>query len=430
MHIPLDRLYDFLYGACDHDVIMYRWYPHGSKNLEHLITEYPQGEVNWASTHTKPTVVYHDQEPLNFDLYSREVFTDFFLKIRQVKTNVNSVFLKQHIDQHLRGLFLYNAYDLAVLCHSEKNSKDLEKYQSKGFVGAYYWSHAIIARDWFRYAEYDRRLDQLATGPLFLVYNRSWSGSREYRLKFAESLLDHGLLPHCLTTFNPVDGTHYKHHVFCNSNFKLHRFDLELYFSENTASAVSSADYNSQDYSSARIEVVLETLFDDQRQHLTEKALRPIACGKPFILAATLGSLSYLRDYGFETFSPWINESYDDIVDPVDRLQAIVAEMQRIKNLSEPQQQELLQNINLIAARNKKLFFSDQWIKNVVNEYKQNIDRAVETVKSGTRGKYYNQLSDLLVLEKSPMEGFYKRAQPGVRTQEEMDTFLRLIAYK
>jgi hypothetical protein len=46
---------------------------------------------------------------------------------------------------------------------------------------------------------------------------------------------------------------------------------------------------------------------------LTEKALRPIACGQPFILAATPGSLQYLRSYGFKTFSGYIDETYDTI---------------------------------------------------------------------------------------------------------------------
>ena len=79
---------------------------------------------------------------------------------------------------------------------------------------------------------------------------------------------------------------------------------------------------------------MLETLFDDTRWHLTEKSLRPSACGKPFMLAATAGSLQYLRSYGFKTFSGLIDESYDLIVEPHLRLQSIAQEMQRISQLS------------------------------------------------------------------------------------------------
>lgn len=409
---------------------MYRWHPHGSKILEDLVPNYPLGKVDWFVTHTKPTVVYHDQEPLNFGLYDQPTLEKFFINATKGNLKPGSVFLKQRVDEHLRGHFLYNAYDLTVLCHSEKNSKQLERYQSKGFVGAYYWSHAIIARDWYRYAQHDRLLDQAVQGPLYLIYNRSWSGTREYRLKFAESLLEADLLEDCLTTFNPQDGTNYKHHTFENPRLKIQRTDLESNFNANTASPASSADYDSNDYRSTQIEVVLETLFDDSRQHLTEKTLRPIACGKPFILAATPGSLGYLRNYGFETFSPWIDETYDTIADPADRLQAIIKEMHRIKCLPVLEQQELLKNVKTIAQRNKQLFFSEQWIQQIVNEYKQNIDFAIATVQAGGMGKHYKKLNELLEVEDSPTKAFYKKAQLGVRTQEEMDIFLRLIAYK
>ena len=75
---------------------------------------------------------------------------------------------------------------------------------------------------------------------------------------------------------------------------------------------------------------MLETLFDDDRLQLTEKSLRPIACGQPFILAATHGSLQYLQNYGFKTFNDVFDESYDQIEDPVKRLKAIVALMVQI----------------------------------------------------------------------------------------------------
>ena len=120
---------------------------------------------------------------------------------------------------------------------------------------------------------------------------------------------------------------------------------------------------------------MLETLFDDSRLHLTEKTLRPIACAQPFILAATVGSLEYLRGYGFETFAPWIDETYDTIENPVQRLDAIVQEMKRIANLSN--KVELYQEIRKIAARNQKLFFSEAWQQSIINEFKTNLDLAL-----------------------------------------------------
>jgi hypothetical protein len=150
--------------------------------------------------------------------------------------------------------------------------------------------------------------------------------------------------------------------------------------------STASADYVSQDYISTQLEIVLETLFDDARIQLTEKSLRPIACGHPFMLASTPGSLEYLRSYGFETFGPYINESYDAILDPAERIQFIVAEMRRIASLSLDQKQQLYAELRLIAARNKQLFFSKSWHDSVIQEFKNNFEQALKvTVEPVTK---------------------------------------------
>lgn len=121
------------------------------------------------------------------------------------------------------------------------------------------------------------------------------------------------------------------------------------------------------------IEVVLETLFDDTRQHLTEKTLRPIACGHPFILAATPNSLQYLRSYGFETFDGLIDETYDTISDPIQRLHAIVSSMKQLLTADANVHAQL----KSIAARNKKRFFSAEFQQHVIDEFKSNFDQAL-----------------------------------------------------
>jgi hypothetical protein len=94
-----------------------------------------------------------------------------------------------------------------------------------------------------------------------------------------------------------------------------------------------------EDYEATDIEVVLETLFDDSRLHLTEKSLRPIAVAQPFILAGTHGSLEYLRSYGFKTFGDVWDESYDLVEDPAERLIQI-AELMKYISTWLPHQRE------------------------------------------------------------------------------------------
>jgi hypothetical protein len=288
-----------------------------------------------------------------------------------------------------------HVFDKIILLHSEQNSEELDKYTNNGFESAYWFCHASIARDWFRYAEIDPGFKKHQNTKDFLIYNRAWSGTREYRLKFVELLIDHNIVNSCLTSFQPnCDNQHYTNHVFVNQDFSLTRQDLESYLSLNTYDSFASADYVVDDYNSTSIEVVLETLFDDSRWQLTEKVFRPIACGQPFILAATSGSLRYLRSYGFQTFAPWIDETYDDIEDSNDRLKAILAEMNRISNLDAFEKTQLLQSCNAIAEYNKKYFFSQSFLHTLLSELKQNIitaqQRVLQTAVGSVFKKYLN----------------------------------------
>jgi hypothetical protein len=378
MSIPLDKLYDYLEDVSGDDVLIYRWKNPGDKNLLDVECR-KHGAQPYVDKLTKACMIMHDQEPLNFGyLQSQPRPMDPWI------SNVVATFPEfwQVVDQ-IPNLRLcipkLNVHDKVLICHSEKNSRELEQ-NSQHFIGVYMWSHALIAADWYRYAQHDPGLvynfDNFRYD--FLIYSRAWSSTREYRIKFAELLIDNELTKSCLTSFGFVDNNvHYSQHQYRNPEFNIKRSDLEKYFRPNTFSATASADYSAGDYQCCGIEIVLETLFDDARHHLTEKTLRPIACKKPFMLAGTAGSLQYLRDYGFKTFHPYINEHYDTIPDSVQRLQAVVAEMKRIGSLSSQEKTALWRNLQSVVDYNHQLFFSSNWQDTIVNEYLENLHTAL-----------------------------------------------------
>jgi hypothetical protein len=352
-------------------------------------------------------MICHDQEPLVWGIYSREEIENNN-RDRYLSNNLDyltsSDVLAYHSKWQLRATTvsfsaLYgNQHDLTLLLHSEKNSYQLDKFIQNGFVPVYYWSHAVIAHDWFRYAKLDPTLtfDVKKIQKDFLIYNRAWSGTREYRLFFAQLLVEHNLIDCSNVNFSMLDNnTDYRQHQFANKNLQISNVELHKYFKSNTADSAASADYNNEDYSNAGIEIVLETLFDDTRWHLTEKSLRPIACGKPFMLAATPGSLQYLRNHGFETFLGLIDESYDLIADPHLRLQAIVKEMQRISQLSLTEKCKLYTDLDVVCQRNKQHFFNG-FVDQVVNEYKTNLDHAMQIMKQNCTGKHFTEIKKLL----------------------------------
>ena len=227
---------------------------------------------------------------------------------------------------------------------------------------------------------------------------RAWTGTREYRIKFAELLKKNNLIEHCLTSFSPVDvdnNTHYLDHVFANEQWRPES-SLEDCFDKNTAPSHASADFVNTDYAGTDIEIVLETLFDDSRLHLTEKILRPIACAQPFILAATHGSLQYLRDYGFQTFHGIWDESYDLIEDPAQRLQAISELMTQINDWSPDTRHQKLSQAQIIADHNRAWFFSQEFSALVLDELCKNLQRGFEEMcQAGLNYKFIEHFNKL-----------------------------------
>jgi hypothetical protein len=328
-----------------------------------------------------PPVICNDQEPLNYEFYHWRLENfDFFAEKYHFKDDVKPIMIDVHgllnLDQknlHMVPLLQKTYYDRSILLHSEKNSQDLIRYQQQGFICVHYWCHAIISRDWFRYAQHDKKL-YLMRKPTtdFLIHARDWSGTREYRLKFLELLVDADLVNQSKITFqSEVDGNRVDQHSFNNKNFQIDYNKLKS-ISTQSIPSWSSATYDADDYNHCLISVVLETIFDGSKIHLTEKICRALACGHAFILAAGPGSLKYLRHYGFKTFSDFFDESYDDEHDSLLRLQKIVKVMKTIQSL--PMDQKL--KIKEIADHNRRWFFSNEFYSIVATELKDNLDAA------------------------------------------------------
>jgi hypothetical protein len=382
MTIPLDNLYHYVYSLFKEPVCMYLFYPYGSKNILDVTDLQELTKLAFDSDSVVfPLVLCNDQEPL--DYYYYENLPDHVVQqLKEKKSNSG------HDASHLTNLRLSvahtNIYDKIILMHSEKNSLDLELYEKEDYIGVYYWCHAIIARDWYRFAEYDQRLIALQPpNKDFLIYCRDWTGSREYRIKFQELLYKNDLTYRSITSIRTNnDYTNVKNYNFKNQLFIPTSIDFLYHLSDNQHDSSASADYCPNDFTQTKISVVLETVFDTTKIHLTEKILRPIACGHPFILAAGPGSLTYLKNYGFKTFSPWIDESYDLESDSFKRLEKIIYSMQQFSNLHAKEKLDVYNEIKKIADYNRQWFFSNKFFELVKGELVSNIDIAMHKIKN------------------------------------------------
>jgi hypothetical protein len=390
MSIPLDRLYHYVESVADDafsgTVVIYRFFPHGSKKLDDFRKLRVRGP--WEVESLSPHIYCNDQEPLDYNAYKdlpkSSVFSNLFQSLGIA-------------DQHVNLAIGNDASNCKLLLHSEKQSTEVELYKNKNFIPVYYWSHALIARDWFRYAEHVT-LNKSANRT-FLIYNRAWSNTREYRLKFAELVLRLGLENHCSMNISPIEpelGIHYNQHQFKNNSWRPTQV-LEDFFPISTAHSHYSADFEQTDYDQTDIEVVLETLFDDSRWHLTEKILRPIALGQPFILAGTCGSLTYLQSYGFKTFGHIWDEQYDLIEDSKERLISITDLMRQITNWTPEQRTNKMAQAQTIADYNRKHFFSEKFFNQVVDELKENMQNSFNEYKYRTDYKPWLDRWDYLL---------------------------------
>lgn len=390
MTIPIDNLYHWIQGLLPGAANIYYFYPHGSKKLED-VSRWPLADTVEKAQKLRywPDIICHDQEPLDFEYY-QNYNRENYIKHIAGQDPAELDHYKQRDDNCFKNFdlitnFWYQSfYDRHILIHSEVNSHDVLEYENHGYLTVHYWSHGIIARDWFRFAKHDSRLCHAHKQMDYLIYCRDWSFSREYRLKFLEQLLVNKLDSHSKIYFRPTSPTahtHYQHYTFVNKDFELTQPLAHDHWLSSTVDACASAEYDVDDINSTVISVIMETQFHGSKIHLTEKICRALATGHPFFLLAGPGSLQYLKTYGFKTFDPWLDESYDHEPDSLSRIGLIVTAMRRFSDLPLVQKNTVIEQIYNIAEYNRQHFFSSQFHDRIETELKQGIEQVFDLAK-------------------------------------------------
>jgi hypothetical protein len=97
---------------------------------------------------------------------------------------------------------------------------------------------------------------------------------------------------------------------------------------------------------------------------LSEKTFKPVAQKHPFILVGIPNSLDLLRELGYKTFHPWIDESYDSEPDIVNRIVMVADEIERLSNLTSEQLTEFLNGVRGICDYNyENLMSKKAWTR-------------------------------------------------------------------
>ncbi len=93
-------------------------------------------------------------------------------------------------------------------------------------------------------------------------------------------------------------------------------------------------DFALQEYARSYVSVVTETeMTGGSIRRVTEKTVKPFLFGHLAVLVGNPGALDLVRGMGFSTFHPIIDEGYDKITDPLDRLCAVICEVDRLRGI-------------------------------------------------------------------------------------------------
>jgi hypothetical protein len=106
------------------------------------------------------------------------------------------------------------------------------------------------------------------------------------------------------------------------------------------------------------LNVVVEAYYEHlslDRPFITEKTWRNVYWDKPFILIGQKNSLIKFRSFGYKTFYPYIDETYD-ITSDEKRLFRALSELERIVKLSDDKKLELLNSLKPVFKHNKDNF--------------------------------------------------------------------------
>ena len=219
--------------------------------------------------------------------------------------------------------------------------------------------------------------------------NRIVAGKRDHRVLFLYNVFKHGLEDNHISAprtcqYEGVDistiASKYIN-IYPDICQTLDQAELPRLFANEPEQLMSSCTLtNFKEAEDSLIYVATETVYSGRRTHITEKTFKAIALEMPFVLVAPAHSLAYLREYGFRTFAPYIDESYDLIEDPIGRIEAVTLILSEIQARSAAARQQLWTDLLPRVEHNYNHFyrggFSDvlwQELTDMLAEFKPNV---------------------------------------------------------
>ena len=204
---------------------------------------------------------------------------------------------------------------------------------------------------------------------LFVCFNKV---DREHRIQLLERMFGNGLFDKGYYSFEGAEGfadriDGMKPDEFPNIIRNKDKFPIRLNITEDRRNPVDIIGDDIGYHRDSHFSIVTETLFYQDyhkvrynagqyidSMYITEKTYKCMILEHPFVILARPGILSELQRCGYKTFSPYINEEYDTILDDKERFNAVVSEIERLCALTDDEWVEWERNILPIVKHNSQ----------------------------------------------------------------------------
>jgi len=223
------------------------------------------------------------------------------------------------------------------------------------------------------YCDYVKEADLDATvlrPKKFLCWNRTMN--RAHRMATLHLALKHNLLEQGTFSFlhsipnHPVsevktlvDGTDEEIAEFVKiaENMMPYEVDTQTLNDEGRMGFQTNENNKKEIYANSYLHITSETQFDTvSTPFLSEKTFRPILNLQPFIYLGNYKGLEEIRRLGFKTFSPFIDESYDQEPDPKKRFDLIEKEIKKFADMSLQEVHNWYYSLTDILLHNQQVF--------------------------------------------------------------------------
>jgi hypothetical protein len=131
-------------------------------------------------------------------------------------------------------------------------------------------------------------------------------------------------------------------------------YEEELAIFSGEDSAKYQMEFNTQITLDTWFSVISEASFGEDTCFISEKTFKLICVHHPFIIFGNKNSLHYLRELGYKTFHPYIDETYDTL-ECWERLDAIINSIKKINALSLDEKLEWFKGMKSILEHNYKV---------------------------------------------------------------------------